>query len=262
MNQRVSPVLKTTQVCLNKKARRTDGEDTSCEVLTDLSVAIPHNTIFAVVGPSGSGKSSLLRLFNRLEEPSKGTVYFQDEPITSFPVTTLRRRIGWVPQVPVMFAGTVEDNILYGRSIAKVRDEAERHSGTPDAGSYLSMVGLSAELASRSATALSIGEKQRVALARCLANNSEVLLLDEPTAALDPSSRSVIENLIVSLKDRLSLSVVLVTHDLEQARRLAEWGGILYRGRIIESGKGDDIFFTPREGISIKFIEGSLTDGD
>lgn len=256
-------ILEALEVSL---ARQTDGGERgegSLRILANLSLRIPRGEITAVVGPSGSGKSTLLRLLNRLEEPSSGTILFLGKPIAAYPVTELRRRIGWLPQVPVMFDGTVLDNIAYGVSLTG--GGSRRKASEAEDGNfmrYLEIVGLPGNLASRSAQNLSIGEKQRVALARTLANGPEALLLDEPTAALDPSARNVIERLIVSLHGELSLTTVLVTHDLDQARRLSKRAVIMIRGSVAECGLTGKLLHDPEEPLCKKFLDGSLSNDE
>jgi putative ABC transport system ATP-binding protein len=164
-----------------------------------------------VLGPSGSGKSSLLRLLNRLSEPDDGVVLFRGEPVPSLDVLELRRRAVLVPQLPAPLPGTVADNVRYGPSLAGRGTDVE---------GCLARAGLGAAYAERDATRCSVGEQQRVMLARALALEPEVLLLDEPTSALDEAARDGVERTLAELAGA-GVAMVLVTHDRGQAERIA-----------------------------------------
>jgi len=178
---------------------RVDGDHGP--LLDGFDAAIPADGLTAIVGPSGAGKSTLLRLLNRLDDPDGGVVLFEGRDVRHYDVLELRRRVQLVGQVPVTFPGTVADNVGDVRLLARV--------------------GLDAALAGREADRLSVGEAQRMALARSLARGPEVLLLDEPTSALDPASKDGIERLVRSLADD-GLTVVMVTHDPRHAAELAD----------------------------------------
>jgi putative ABC transport system ATP-binding protein len=166
-----------------------------------------------IVGPSGAGKSTLLRLLNRLADPASGAVRYRGRDLHDLDVLALRRDVGLVPQLPALLEGTVADNVLYGARLAG-RDA--------DVATNLRLAGLDPRFGARRADALSVGEQQRVMLARTLALAPSVLLLDEPTSALDDATTAAIEATLGDLRDRLGLSFVLVTHDLDQAARLAD----------------------------------------
>ena len=166
-----------------------------------------------IVGPSGAGKSTLLRLLNRLADPASGAVRYRGRDLHDLDVLALRRDVGLVPQLPALLEGTVADNVLYGARLAG-RDA--------DVATNLGLAGLDPRFGARPADALSVGEQQRVMLARTLALAPSVLLLDEPTSALDDATTAAIEATLGDLRDRLGLSFVLVTHDLDQATRLAD----------------------------------------
>lgn len=181
---------------------RVDGDDGP---ILQLPHAVIEGTgLTAVVGPSGAGKSTLLRLLNRLDDPDAGVVLLDGADVKTLDVLALRRRVQLVGQVPVTFPGTVAENL-----------------DTDDPGPLLQRVGLSPALATREADRLSVGEAQRMCLARSLARHPEVLALDEPTSALDPAAKEGVERLIRSLADD-GIAVVMVTHDLPQAARLAD----------------------------------------
>jgi putative ABC transport system ATP-binding protein len=182
-------------------------------VLRDLTAALPRGAA-CVAGPSGSGKSTLLRLLNRLADPDRGEVTYRQRDVRDHDVLALRRAVCLVPQLPALLDGTVEHNIAYAAQLAG-------RSG--DVSHLLALVGLDPAFAGRDAARLSVGEQQRVMLARALALDPDVLLLDEPTSALDELARDSVEQTLLDLRRRLDISYVLVTHDLDQAARMSDW---------------------------------------
>ncbi len=180
---------------------RVDGD--SGPIIDAFSARIPADGLTAFVGPSGAGKTTLLRLLNRLDDPDAGDVLLDGLDVRSYDVLELRRRVQLVGQVPVTFPGTVAANV------------------GPEVEHLLARVGLDVALAGRDADRLSVGEAQRMCLARALARHPECLLLDEPTSALDTIAKAGVEGLIRSLADE-GLTVVMVTHDPRQASDLAD----------------------------------------
>ena len=182
---------------------RVDGDDGP--IVAGFSAAVPEGRLTVMVGPSGVGKTTLLRLLNRLDDPDAGAVLLGGRNVRDYDVLALRRRVQVVGQVPVTFPGTVAANVATGTGGAA--------DGTADGvAALLARVGLDPALAGREADRLSVGEAQRLCLARALALDPEVLALDEPTSALDPASKAGIEALIGGLADS-GLTVVMVTHD-------------------------------------------------
>ncbi len=181
------------------------------DVLRDLSLDIGPGAT-AVVGPSGAGKSTLLRLLNRLADPDRGTIRYAGRDVCDFEPRDLRRRASLVAQLPAPLPGTVAENVRYGPALC------DREADVPGS---LERAGLGIAYAEREAADLSVGEQQRVMLARALALEPDVLLLDEPTAALDQRSRTAIEVTLVRLVQEAGVSLVVVTHDHAQAARLA-----------------------------------------
>lgn len=223
--------------------------------LSALDLDIPRGEVVALVGPSGAGKTSLLRLLNRLDDPTAGTVAFAGRPILEVPIRQLRRRIGFVFQAPVMLGGTVAANLATARCFAAPSGLTTASPG-PDDAALLSLAGLDPSYASRDATDLSGGEKQRVGIARALACNPEVLLLDEPTSALDPE---VADHLMVTVRDLVAgghRSIVMVTHRLAEARRASTFTVVLEAGGALESGPTEQLFSEPRESRTREYLIG------
>jgi putative ABC transport system ATP-binding protein len=179
-------------------------------VLREVSLGIDRG-VTGLLGPSGSGKSSLLRLLNRLADPDRGIVRFQGDDVRDLDVRELRRRACMVPQLPAPLPGTVADNVRYGPALFGRQVDVE---------GPLELSGLTKLYADREADQLSVGEQQRVMLARALALEPEVLLLDEPTSALDDYTKRGVERTLAELAERSGLSMVLVTHERGQAERL------------------------------------------
>jgi putative ABC transport system ATP-binding protein len=199
--------------------------------LRDISFAVAPARVTVVVGPSGAGKSTLLRLLNRMEEPSAGTVSFRGRPSPAYDVLELRRRVGLLMQRPTPFPGAVLENLRAGAP-ALAEDAAK---------ALLRRVGLAESFLPRDTADLSGGEAQRVCLARALAVGPEVLLLDEATSALDPFAANVVEGVVRSLADD-GLTVVMVSHDLAQARRLADDLVVVVDGRVAAAGPAPAVF--------------------
>ena len=174
----------------------------------------------ALLGPSGSGKSTLLRLLNRLGDPDEGVVRFHGTNVRELDPLELRKRVGLVPQLPAPVAGSVADNVCLGPRL---------HGEEIDPEGPVRQAGLDASFLERDASRLSVGEQQRVMLARALALEPEVLLLDEPTASLDSAATAAVEDALGNLQ---GVSLVLVTHDRAQAERLAERTVELREGRV------------------------------
>ena len=219
------------------------------EILRGVTFAVQAGEVFSVVGPSGAGKSTLLRTINRLLEPTAGNIFLDGDPIEEIDPLELRRRIGMVFQLPALFGDTVEDTVLYGVRLTGKRADVEH---------LLGLAGLAPSLASRNPQSLSVGQQQRVSIARALALEPEVLLMDEPTSALDQAARQRIEDLIGQLNKELGLTTVVVSHALDQVERIADRVVLLVDGRSEGEWSKEEFF---GEGVGEKarrFVEGEI----
>jgi putative ABC transport system ATP-binding protein len=205
------PVFAVEHLSLVHPARR--GQP-AARILNDVSFSVERGRTLTLVGPSGSGKSSLLRCLNRLEEPSEGVVRFEGRDIRSLDPRRLRREAAMVTQAPVLFDGTVRDNLLL-RPAGIGGDFSDARLART-----LAEVGLDAQVLGRDAATLSGGEKQRVTIARALLGDPRVLLLDEPTSALDPPNAALVVDTVLRLREARGLTIVASTHQPELVRRL------------------------------------------
>ena len=204
-----------------------DGKVVLANVRTRLPVGAS-----SLLGPSGSGKSTLLRLLNRLADPDAGRVLYEGRDVREYDPLALRREVSLVPQLPALIEGTVHDNVAYGPRLA---------GRSFDARSCLELAGLDPAFEDRDASKLSVGEQQRVMLARALALDPRVLLLDEPTSALDQAARDAVETTLRGLRMRTAISTVVVTHDMDQARRLADYVVRIESGMVTAQGDTEEV---------------------
>jgi tungstate transport system ATP-binding protein len=214
---------------------------------------VRQGEVFALVGPSGAGKSTLLRLLNFLERPTSGSIRFLNTefgPDRSMPLK-LRRRVTTVFQRPVLLNRSVWSNVTYGLRLRGQRNSAHQVELA------LEQVGLS-DLMRQQARTLSGGEAQRVALARAMVLQPDVLLLDEPTANLDPYNVGLIEDIVQTLNREQGTTLVLVTHNVFQAKRLAHRVGLLLEGQIVEISEVETFFESPRDPRTAAFVRGEM----
>ncbi len=222
-------------------------------VLQVDQLEIYRGEILALVGPSGAGKSTLLRLLNFLEPPTRGDIRFLEGRATpgQLPPLSLRRRVTMVFQQPVLLNRSVWANVGYGLRLRG------RHGTARRVAAALDQVGLK-ELAQRRAGTLSGGEAQRVALARAMVLQPDVLLLDEPTANLDPYNVGLIEDIIRKLNQEQGTCIVMVTHNVFQARRLAHRVTLLLKGQIVETAAVEPFFQSPSDPRTAAFVRGEM----
>src|SRR5690625_2457317 len=204
-------------------------------ILKNINGSIPSGKITALVGPSGAGKSTLLKLCNGLISPTSGTIFVHDKPITTYNPVFLRKKVGIALQNAPMIQGTVYDNLtiplnLEGKTLSK-----------KDGIRYLQTVGLHEHFLNENINDLSGGERQRVSIARTLINKSDILLLDEITSALDKAAATEIEQLILNINQAYNVTMIWITHDIEQAKRVADNVWVMIEGNLAETG-GVEIF--------------------
>jgi len=213
------------------------------EVLKGINVEIKRGEVFVLIGPTGAGKTTLLRIIDQLEYPTSGRVYFDGKEILTSPGLRLkiRRRMAMVFQKPVVFNATVFDNVAYPLKVRGYR----RKDILRKVGKMLEMVELKG-YEKRNARKLSGGEIQRIALAQAVISDPQVLLLDEPTANLDPLSIDLIEKLILDFNKKQGATIVMATHDMSQGERLADRMGVLMEGKLIQVGSPREIFYNPK----------------
>jgi phosphate transport system ATP-binding protein len=228
-----------------------------------VSLPVRQGEVLALIGPSGCGKTTLLRSLNRLVEITPtarrdGRITLDGEDIDRMEVTALRRRISMVFQQPNPFPMSVFDNIAYA-----LREQGSRRPGKEALYNYvgdaLVRAGLWDEVGAtldHPALRLSGGQQQRLCIARALAARPEVLLLDEPCSALDPRSTQVIEELILKLREEVA--VVIVTHNMQQALRIADHVGFMYLGELVEYGPAEQVFGDPREARTREYVGGAF----
>lgn len=223
-------------------------------ILNLPALQIETGEILALVGPNGAGKSTLLRLLAFLEAPTRGNVHLHlENRLMTYQNITVseRRRIAMVFQRPLLLSGSVYDNVAYGLKIRGRRDEKARIEEILDKLSLL-------HLARAQAATLSGGETQRAALARTLVLQPEILLLDEPTANLDPYNVRLIEKTIQEEHSRYRPTIIIVTHNIFQAKRLATQVAFLLEGELIEIGSPSQFFDTPQDVRTQAFLSGDL----
>lgn len=246
------PVLQVSDLSVHAADRR---------LLRNTAFRVNAGQVFGIIGPSGGGKSTLLRCLNRLVEltpglRASGTILLHGESVHSMDANVLRARVGMLFQQPVIFPGSIRDNVLFGakrlRSISRAEQDALLESALGEAALWEE----ARDRLAQSATVLSVGQQQRLCLARALAVQPEVLLMDEPTSALDPRSTAVIEELVARLKG--NRAIVIATHNIPQARRIADWIAFIAprdgAGEIIEQGGRDQMLSSPRTPELIEYL--------
>jgi putative ABC transport system ATP-binding protein len=223
-------------------------------ILNSISFDLKAGDMLLVLGPSGAGKSTLLQCLNRLLSLDSGTIRLQGTDTNKLNVCNLRRRIGMVFQTSTLFPGTVEDNIGMGPKLegnAVLQSEIEKLAAE---------VGLDNQILKRESESLSVGEQQRVAFAQTLANHPEVLMLDEPTSALDPTAVLTIENLILKINRELKRTIIMVTHNVQQALRLNAQTLVLMDGKVLAQGPIEELMEDQTNETLVRFFQGQLKD--
>jgi len=229
--------------------------------LESVSMKIPKNKVTALIGPSGCGKSTLLRCFNRLNDlidhvKITGEITLDNENIqkSGTDVVMLRKKVGMVFQKPNPFPKSIYENVAYGPRVHGVKDKAELDRIVEQSLHHAALWDEVKERLDDSALRLSGGQQQRLCIARTLAVEPEVILMDEPCSALDPIATAKIENLIDLLKQ--NYTVIIVTHNMQQAARVSDFTGFMYMGKLIECGRTVQIFEHPDEELTENYITG------
>ena len=233
-------------------------------ILKDINLSIPEKKITCIIGPSGCGKTTLLRSLNRLHDDAsevkvEGQVYVGDEDIyaKNVEVTHIRKKMGLLAQRPTVLPMSIFDNVAYGPRLYGTRRRRKLYEMVKH---QLQAVGLWEEVKDRlktPAVRLSIGQQQRLCLARGLAVEPEFILGDEATSALDPLSTTKIEEMFLTLKEKYS--IVLVTHTLRQAKRISDYIAFMYLGQLIEFGPSNEVFSNPKHKLTREYLDGSFS---
>ena len=231
------------------------------KIIDEINLNIPENKITAIIGPSGCGKTSLLRCVNRLNDliPDsriKGQIFFNEKDIYAddVDVVEIRRKIGMIFQKPNPFPKSIFDNVAFGLRMEGIKNKRKISEIVEKSLRDSDLWGEVKFQLKGSALELSGGQQQRLCIARTLAIEPEVILMDEPCSALDPTSMLKIEELMKELKEQYT--IILVTHNMQQASRVSDFTGFLYMGKIIEFGDTNQIFTRPKEKLTDDYISG------
>lgn len=224
------------------------------EVLRQISLSVDMGEFLVIIGPSGCGKTTLLKLINGLVVPTKGEVFVAGERLSDCDLTALRRKIGYAVQGAKLFPHlTVEDNICYVPCLERKMTKEEKQALTEK---MLAMTELSPELASRFPSQLSGGQKQRVGIARAMAAQPDILLMDEPFGAVDEITRRTLQEELSVLQKKTRITIVFITHDIEEAFNLGSRILIMKDGVIWQEGKKEELLHAPRDGFVRQLIGG------
>ena len=233
------------------------------EVLKDVTISFPEKKVTAIMGPSGCGKTTLIRCINRMHEltpgaTTKGEIYLHEENISAMNPILVRRKIGMVFQRPNPFPTmSIYDNVIAGYKLNGIRiSRDEMNSIVEDSLKSAAMWDEVKDVLHRKGTFLSGGQQQRLCIARALAMRPEVILLDEPTSALDPKATAKIEELIVELKN--TVSILIVTHNTAQAARVSDFTAFMYLGELIEFDKAKKMFTVPENKMTEEYLTGKF----
>ncbi|BBJ28105.1 phosphate ABC transporter ATP-binding protein PstB [Athalassotoga saccharophila] len=230
------------------------------KILDSISIEIPSKSIVAIIGPSGCGKSTFIRTINRMNDRfddfySTGNIIFKGRDAMEYPVEELRREIGMVFQKPNPFPKSIYENVAFGLKINGIKDKKildEKVNKSLMAASLYEEV---KDRLSTNAYKLSGGQQQRLCIARALAVSPKILLLDEPTSAVDPIATKQIENVLKNIKK--DITIIIVTHNIQQAARIADYIAFFYMGRLVEFGKSEKVLNSPKEKLTEEYLTGT-----
>ena len=253
---RIVPLLQAREVTVSRPTEAGQRQ----RVLQEITLDVDAGEVLAIVGPSGGGKSTLLRLFNRLLEPDSGEILFAGKNIQAIDPPLLRARISYVAQKPFLFSGTVRNNL---QASARLRRTEAPNLDGPELQELLELCQLSNSWLDRDARKLSIGQQQRVCLARALVGPCQALLLDEPTSALDRPTAGQLAQTFREFAKHKNLAVIVVTHDLRLAEHCADRVALLLEGTVIEAGPAAQILHNPATASARLFLNsGPLENGE
>jgi putative ABC transport system ATP-binding protein len=221
-------------------------------ILNNITGLFYKGKITTLVGPSGAGKTTLLKMCNGLISPTSGEIIIHDQPITSYEPTSLRKNVGIVLQSAPIIRGTVYDNLALPFKLQNKKFTED------DAVSSLEAVGLNRNFLHRQASDLSGGQRQKLSIARTLINRPQILLLDEITSALDPTSVYEIEQLILTINEKYNATIIWITHNIDQAKRLGHFTWIMMEGQLLESGESSILSNSSNELIHQFTVGGQL----
>lgn len=231
------------------------------QALHDINIEIQENQVTALIGPSGCGKSTFLRTINRLNELIEGTtiegqIYLDEKPIydRDINVVALRKQVGMVFQKPSVFPMSIYENVAYGPRIHGITQKSQLDDIVERSLKLANLWGEVRERLNSPAVRMSGGQQQRLIIARVLAVEPEVILMDEPASALDPISTSKLEELISQLKEHYT--IIIVTHNMQQAARVSDYTGFFLNGHLVEFNKTDELFVNPRDKRTEDYITG------
>ncbi len=231
--------------------------------LKNITMPIAKGKITALIGPSGCGKTTLLRCFNRIHDLYPGNKYegkilFNNKNIfePKLDLIELRIKIGMIFQKPTSFPMSIWDNIAYGLKLKGIKNKSELNSRIEKALKDAAIWNEVKDRLKDDANSLSGGQQQRLCIARAIAVEPEVLLFDEPTSALDPISTGAVEELVVNLKN--TMSIVIVTHNMQQAARVSDYTAFMYLGDLIELSPAEELFISPKEKLTEEYITGKF----
>ncbi|MBK3496230.1 phosphate ABC transporter ATP-binding protein [Viridibacillus sp. YIM B01967] len=221
------------------------------KIIQNITGSFPKGKITTLVGPSGAGKTTLLKMCNGLISPTAGEIFIHNELISTYNPVDLRRNVGMALQSAPMIKGTVYENLELP---LKLQNKKLAETG---AISYLGDVGLDRSFLNKNAVDLSGGQRQKVSIARTLVNQSEILLLDEITSALDRASVKEIEELIVKINNKYNVTMIWITHNLEQALKIGHYTWVLMKGEVIETGESK-LLENPQNELVKRFVQGVM----